>query len=127
MAHQVLDRLAAVVARHVGVQVEPDALDAVVVRAVWREEVEDDAVAELGEARSPSRAGGQDEGDLVDANDWRNLLSRGTGEGFAEVEFECGLRVRGRPQLAGTLGGPPRAWQAGRALKKISGEGGRRR
>jgi hypothetical protein len=36
-----------VVARDVGVQVEPDALDAVVVRAVGREEVEDDTVAEV--------------------------------------------------------------------------------
>ncbi|HTP25805.1 MAG TPA: SbcC/MukB-like Walker B domain-containing protein [Anaeromyxobacteraceae bacterium] len=29
-----------------------------------------------------------DPGDLVDANDRRNLLSRGTGEGFAQVDFE---------------------------------------
>lgn len=49
MGHQLLDRLAPVVARHVGVQVEPDTLDPVVVRAVRREEVEHHAVAELGE------------------------------------------------------------------------------
>jgi len=40
----------------------------------------------------------QDPDALVDANDKRNLLSRGTGEGFAEVDFEGvdGRRYRAR-------------------------------
>ncbi len=40
----------------------------------------------------------QDPDALVDANDKRNLLSRGTGEGFAEVDFEGvdGKRYRAR-------------------------------
>ena len=51
-------RLAAVVAGDVGVEVLPDALDAVRVGAVGRQEVEDDAVAELLEAvRGLNRAG----------------------------------------------------------------------
>jgi len=55
LAEQGLHGLAAVVAGDVGMEVLPDALDAVGVGAVGRQEVEDDAVAELfhlsGEAR----------------------------------------------------------------------------
>ena len=47
MGHQLLDRLAPVVASHVRVQVEPDTLDPVVVRAVRWEEVKHDPVVEL--------------------------------------------------------------------------------
>src|ERR1700758_393539 len=42
-------RLAAMVARDVGVQVLPDALDAIVVGAVRRQEVEHDSLAESGQ------------------------------------------------------------------------------
>ena len=53
-----------------------------------------------GQGVRPGRAD-QDDADLVDANDRRNLLSRGTGEGHAEVDFEC-VDGRGwRARLAG--------------------------
>ncbi len=50
VAHQFLHRRAAMVPRDVRVQIEPYALDAVVVRAVRREEVQDDATAEFLDA-----------------------------------------------------------------------------
>ncbi|HYD55043.1 MAG TPA: AAA family ATPase, partial [Gemmatimonadaceae bacterium] len=67
---------------------------------------------ERGKGVKPGRPD-QDEGDLVDANDRRNLLSRGTGEGYAEVDFECidGRSWRARWEVRRARGKPDGRFQ----------------
>ena len=61
------------IAGHVGVPVEPDAVDAVVVGAVGREEVKNHAVAELGKEGPGLLAGVNDVviDDEVASSSWR--------------------------------------------------------
>jgi exonuclease SbcC len=81
--------------------------------------------------RYDSRGGGvkpgradQDEADLVDANDRRNLLSRGTGDGFAEVDFEGvdGKRYRAKWEVRRARGKPDGRFQNVQAtLRELDG------
>ena len=57
-AHELLNGLAPMIASDVRADVEPDALDAVVVRAIGRQEVEDHAATELANSNSGSSSSG---------------------------------------------------------------------